>query len=54
MNQYTQNPNQARDKMDEDEDEIANEQASRLKSLAEKVDSFVNKKGAASGAVFEE
>jgi len=37
-----------------EEDKTANEQAARLKRLAEKVDEFVEGKGGLSGAMFEE
>ena len=42
------------DREEAEEDEVANEQATRLKRLAEKVDAFIEGKGDLSGAMFEE
>lgn len=40
--------------MDQDEDMVANEQAVRLKQLAEKMEGFVEGEGTMDGALFEE
>ena len=39
---------------DDDEDMVANEQAGRLKDLAEKMEGFVEGEGAMEGALFDE
>ena len=50
----TQDTSMEADKEVEEQDKTANEQAARLKRLAEKVDAFVEGKGDLSGAMFEE